>query len=680
MSYLPLVRTMRVLSPHNSFFGALFPYQVFLYISALLGLFSPPAMAQETLIPNPSFELHENLQCGVGGGIEPVWFWYDARESGSADYSIRLKYEHCYPDIEFMEPAHGNGYISFFSRGEPIRAMLEWKMEAGKFYTIRFSTRVSPRYVANDNFGFYFSHQPITISSQVREGHSNIQPQVVIKELIENYKNWKEYAYTFRIEDNYQHLMIGNFFKEEDTRYKYIANSKESYRAKEMGSYIYLDHLRLGIATEEEIEGLQRKMHEQALAILHQSFGIVHFPTGSYTLTEEAKAILESLMDAICQQSLLLNHITLTGQTDAVGDSLANLKLSQKRAKAVKEYLIELGIQEDRLTAEGNGKTSESEHADRRYRNVSFDFELKPIPLKAGIEFEEFLSWKGIQRKAQVLNRPIFLDAYTTWCGPCKALMKKTFPHPKLAKFFNDEFISVRVDMESEEGLLLGEKWAINSYPTLLFLDPDQALTYRADGFRTPKGLMDIGRKALKKGPSLEDLQAAFDRGDHSMKTLVPLVDWLRDTGKDYNTVLNTYFASLPPDQEASPTTWKVINQYVRSIYHSGFGLFQKHYKTFEAHLGEKTVDQFRFNMYRRTIGDIAFKGNKEDWDTYHKACKELATSDLPQRRLLLARTHLIYYSRLGKWDFYAQALDEWGEYLPEKEVAQAKNLLLENK
>ena len=50
--------------------------------------------------------------------------------------------------------------------------------------------------------------------------------------------------------------------------------------------------------------------------------------------------------------------IELMANTDYIGSDKANNELSQKRAQNVVNYLIEKGIDQDRLSAKGNGKTS----------------------------------------------------------------------------------------------------------------------------------------------------------------------------------------------------------------------------------------------------------------------------------------------------------------------------------
>src|SRR5215831_9330297 len=63
------------------------------------------------------------------------------------------------------------------------------------------------------------------------------------------------------------------------------------------------------------------------------------------------------------------------------------------------------------------------------------------IPEK-GVHFEDNLSWSAIQAKARAENKFIFVDCYTSWCGPCKYMAKNIFPQQEAGDFFNDKFIS----------------------------------------------------------------------------------------------------------------------------------------------------------------------------------------------------------------------------------------------
>ncbi len=72
-----------------------------------------------------------------------------------------------------------------------------------------------------------------------------------------------------------------------------------------------------------------------------------------------------------------------------------------------------------------------------------------------GIQFHQNESWESIVALAKKENKLIFMDCYTSWCGPCKALARDVFPQQKVGDFFNPRFINVQYDMEKGDGKML---------------------------------------------------------------------------------------------------------------------------------------------------------------------------------------------------------------------------------
>ena len=80
--------------------------------------------------------------------------------------------------------------------------------------------------------------------------------------------------------------------------------------------------------------------------------------------------------------------------------------------------------------------------------------------------------------KAKSEKKIIFLDAYTTWCGPCKMMSKLTFTVPEVGSFFNKNFVNLKFDMEKGDGPMLQQKFDVVAYPTLLFIDSSGKLVH----------------------------------------------------------------------------------------------------------------------------------------------------------------------------------------------------------
>jgi len=84
----------------------------------------------------------------------------------------------------------------------------------------------------------------------------------------------------------------------------------------------------------------------------------IKFKTNSTELTEEAKAQVKQLAEAMQSEQLSKYHFLVEGHTDSVGRPDYNMSLSKRRAEAVKDYLVTAyGVPRNRLEAIGRGQT-----------------------------------------------------------------------------------------------------------------------------------------------------------------------------------------------------------------------------------------------------------------------------------------------------------------------------------
>lgn len=115
-----------------------------------------------------------------------------------------------------------------------------------------------------------------------------------------------------------------------------------------------------------------------------------------------------------------------------------------------------------------------------------------------GIQFTD-AAWNSILKKAKAEKKIIFLDAYASWCGPCKMLQKNVFTRKEVGEYFNKRFINVKMDMEKGEGPLLSQRYPLEAYPTLLFIDGNGRVVKKVIGYQDPEKLIAIG-KSVKEG------------------------------------------------------------------------------------------------------------------------------------------------------------------------------------
>jgi thiol:disulfide interchange protein len=97
---------------------------------------------------------------------------------------------------------------------------------------------------------------------------------------------------------------------------------------------------------------------------------------------------------------------------------------------------------------------------------------------------------------AKAEHKQLFVDAFATWCAPCKALKLTTFRNAKTAAFFNAHFINFSIDVEKGEGIDLAKTWQIEGLPTLLIIDESGKVLANHTGYVDGKGLIEFSKEA----------------------------------------------------------------------------------------------------------------------------------------------------------------------------------------
>ncbi len=113
-----------------------------------------------------------------------------------------------------------------------------------------------------------------------------------------------------------------------------------------------IDDAKMQILADEE-------KAEEMIVIL--AFEDVHFDYNKATLTKEAQAILKRNIQLLIDNPKA--NVRIAGYTSASGTEEYNMKLSERRAKAVVEYLVREGVvQQEKLAIIGYGETNPAEY------------------------------------------------------------------------------------------------------------------------------------------------------------------------------------------------------------------------------------------------------------------------------------------------------------------------------
>ena len=135
---------------------------------------------------------------------------------------------------------------------------------------------------------------------------------------------------------------------------------------------------------------------------------------------------------------------------------------------------------------------------DSNKNNTSTTVTENAVTGETGIKFMEE-NWSKALAEAKKQNKLVFLDAYTSWCGPCKMLKRNTFPDKAAGEFFNKNFINVALDMEKGDGLAVAATYQVRAYPTLIITDGDGKIITYSEGYVDAAQLIEFGKHGLSR-------------------------------------------------------------------------------------------------------------------------------------------------------------------------------------
>lgn len=251
------------------------------------------------------------------------------------------------------------------------------------------------------------------------------------------------------------------------------------------------------------------------------------------------------------------------------------------------------------------------------------------------IEFRDG-NWEKILKMAKKEHKMVFVDCYTSWCGPCKMLAKNVFTQDSVADFYNKHFVCVKIDMEKGEGVSLAKRYEIGAYPTLLYVDASGKQVHGVTGYMQPSELIRSGEKALAGKGTLADLQQRYEAGERE-KTFVK--EYMETLFKVCRTklqkeVATEYINGLDGKDFYTRETWNII---VKNLSDPLSPILKKVMRTkyrFCNFVSRDTVDLFLDYTLKSAVSGFVWqdmrKGNFNK-GRYDELLAYLFTVDLPR-------------------------------------------------
>ncbi|MES2617971.1 MAG: OmpA family protein [Bacteroidota bacterium] len=317
------------------------------------------------LINNPDFEMErERMQPGHSSQIKPGGDTY-AKFWGSANET---------PDIFYEDNNCYGGYRVFGVNYEVLRNELKQPLKEGVTYCLQFRLKLKKTNdVAINSVSVTLTDKPRPFKTPREAIDNGVVMQTHSLLPLACREQWMTVSGSFIANGGEKFLYIGNFAKDTSIRLTYLDNVVNKFIEE---IYYYIDDVVLieqkeGTICPCTVSGcmLDNNTMTDTMTIPVKENSIytspkvgqklvlrsIQFETNKSELLPTSTEILDSIAD------LMLNYpamkVEISGHTDNKGSVKANETLSNSRAYAVVMYLMELGIDESRMTYRGAGQT-----------------------------------------------------------------------------------------------------------------------------------------------------------------------------------------------------------------------------------------------------------------------------------------------------------------------------------
>lgn len=119
--------------------------------------------------------------------------------------------------------------------------------------------------------------------------------------------------------------------------------------------------------------------------------------------------------------------------------------------------------------------------------------------------------------KAKSEGKPLFVDFYAVWCGPCKKMEKQIFTQPEVGEYFNKHFVAVQLDAEKPENVDVAKTYKVEAFPTLGIFDGEgKALSINV-GYMNAQELLAMAKTAVGEVKGFEQLYKEYRQNPNDL-------------------------------------------------------------------------------------------------------------------------------------------------------------------
>lgn len=266
-------------------------------------------------------------------------------------------------------------------------------------------------------------------------------------------------------------------------------------------------------------------------------------------------------------------------------------------------------------------------------------FEKFKVAAHVGVYFYE-LSYEDALKMAKQQGRKLFIDCYTTWCGPCKYMSETVFKQENVGDFLNQNFICLKYDMEKGEGPELAKKFGVRAYPTFVIVNPDGTIRHKLVGGGEGEKFIERVKESFDDNKALGALDAKYNSGNRDKAFLSQYAQvMVANYDPNAKAIVDELLKISTDEEKLSEDYWFIFGNSELSPKDSEAAKFLTDNRSkFNETIGKEKVDnRLSEGLFREILMVIAGRGQKTDVKRLDAIGREVKALKLSNEKTLLS-------------------------------------------
>jgi thioredoxin-related protein len=296
-----------------------------------------------------------------------------------------------------------------------------------------------------------------------------------------------------------------------------------------------------------------------------------------------------------------------------------------------------------------------------------------------GLKWTDDITWEQIKARAKAEKKYIFVDCFTTWCGPCKQMDKQVYVDDSVCNYMNAGFVSVKIQMDTskndnekvqkwyQEAANIKQQFKISAFPTFLFFSPSGEIVHKDMGFKKSADFISLAKRAIDPNQQFYSFIRKYKSGEIKFPEMPSLARWAKNLyelelsdsiGINY---IENYLLNLSLPSLLNPDTIEFMRSYANRMSSKSkvFYFFYKQSIKIDSVMNnifyaENVIDNIIMKEeIKSTLNEAKISKKAPVWKSVAQKIKDKYGKNIAERNILNAK--ITWYRYIKNWPDYIQ-------------------------